>query len=62
MGFGNALFVDKSVYEKYKPYLIEEVKKVEDYTEEDDGTYNYCFNFPVWDIAIERMVNDEVGE
>ena len=56
MGFGNGLCVDKSVYDEYHPYLLEQVKKHETYSEEDGKDYNICLNYPSWIPALEKML------
>ena len=55
MGFGNILSIDKSIYEKYNPYLLEEAKKVASkYGEE----VNPSFYYQSWKIALENMLNN----
>ena len=58
MGFGNGLHVDKSIYDEYYPYLLEEVKKDDMYYEEDNDNYNPCLNYAHWEHALENMIND----
>lgn len=60
MGFGNGLCVDNRIYDKYYPYLLEEVKKQEMYSKEDKDDYNPCLNYPSWEPALEKMINDEL--
>ena len=59
MGFGNGLCVDKKVYDNYYPYLLEEVKKQDTYIEDDNNKYNPCLNYPCWEIAMEKMVEED---
>ena len=56
MGFGNGLCVDRDIYDKFYPYLLEEVKKNDMYDGRDD--YNPCINYPSWGPALERMISD----
>ncbi len=57
MGFGNGLSVDNTIYEEYKPYLIDEVNKIK----EDQGTSedNPSFNFIAWKDAFTKMCQDK---
>lgn len=57
MGFGNGISINKNIYEKYKPYLLEEVRKIkEKYGETEEKPSMY---FPAWKPAIENMLNNE---
>ena len=58
MGFGNDLCVDKRVYNEFYPYLLEEVKKQDMYSWEKDDNYNPCLNYPSWELAVEKMINN----
>ncbi len=59
MGFGNGLCVDKRIYAKYYPYLLEEVKKDDLYEEESGDNYNPCINYSVWEKALDNMIKDD---
>ena len=59
MGFGNGLCVDKRIYDKYYPYLLEEVKKDDMYYEEEKDNYNPCLNYSHWEYAIDKMIENE---
>jgi len=59
MGFGNGLCIDKRIYDKYYPYLLEEVKKDDLYSEEDGDNYNPCINYSNWKNALDKMVEKE---
>ena len=52
MGFGNGLSIDNSIYEEFKPYLLEEVNKVKE-SHGDTGD-NPSFNYPAWEPAFLR--------
>lgn len=58
MGFGNGLSVDKSIYEEFEPYLLEEVRKVKEKTSEIEE--NSSMYYLAWKPAIEKMLNDKV--
>ena len=57
MGFGNGLSIDNSIYEEFKPYLLEEVKKIKE-SRGDTGD-NPSFNYPAWQSAFVRMCQDK---
>ena len=60
MGFGNGLNIDNSIYEEYKLYLDEEVKKnLEKYSDEEKETMQYAAIFNVWEEALIKMANDK---
>ena len=59
MGFGNGLCIDKRIYDKYYPYLLEAVKKDDMYYEEEGDNYNPCLNYSHWEYAFDRMINDD---
>ena len=59
MGFGNGLCIDKRIYDKYYPYLLEEVKKDDLYAEEDGDNYNPCINYSHWKNALDKMIEKE---
>ena len=58
MGFGNGLCVDKRIYKKYFPYLIEEVKNKESVIDENDQ-YDPSLNYSLWYHALMKMIIDE---
>lgn len=59
MGFGNGLCVDKRIYDKYYPYLLESVKKDDMYYEADGDNYNPCINYSYWKYALDKMIENE---
>ena len=59
MGFGNGLCVDKRIYDKYYPYLLDEAKKDNLYEKEFGDNYNPCINYSHWEHALERMIENE---
>ena len=59
MGFGNGLNIDISIYDKFKPYLDEMVKKnLEKYPIEERKDRQYVAIFNVWEDALINMAND----
>ena len=58
MGFGNGLCVDKRIYDKFYPYLVEEIKKKTNEID-DDNNYDFCLNYVVWDQALVNMIKDD---
>ena len=57
MGFGNGLSVDKSIYRKYEPYLLDEVKKIKNkHNEKEESPSVY---YPAWKPAVENMLNNK---
>lgn len=56
MGFGNGLSIDNSIYEKFKPYFLDEVNKIKE-SHGDTGN-NPSFNYPAWEPAFIRMCQD----
>lgn len=60
MGFGNGLSVDNSIYEEYKTFLDEAVRKnLEKYSEEERKKMKNATVFNVWDNAVVNMANDK---
>ncbi len=55
MGFGNGLCVDKSVYEEYYTYLMNEIKN-SGYDIDENGEYDFSLNFRLWDKALIKMI------
>ena len=56
MGFGNGLSIDNSIYEKFKPYLLDEVSKIKkSYGDTGD---NPSFNYPAWEPAFIKMCQE----
>lgn len=51
MGFGNGLSVDKSIYDEFYKYLLEEAKKTDLYKQENREDYNPSINYKVWQDA-----------
>ena len=59
MGFGNSLCVDKRIYDKYLPYLLEEIKKQNpDIDIKEQIPYHLYYS--AWLIALKKMINEEV--
>ncbi|MBR1413663.1 MAG: hypothetical protein IJ574_03230 [Bacilli bacterium] len=58
MGFGNGLCVDKTIFDKYYRYLIEEVKKVTKEIDKDNN-YDFCLNYSCWEQALINMLLDD---
>lgn len=61
MGFGNGLSVDNTIYDLYKPYLDNAVKKYmeeEHYSDEEKVNLEYAAIYNVWAIAIINMANE----
>lgn len=57
MGFGNGLCVDKTIYQKYDVYLLDEVNKIKDKNkEEKEKPYMY---YSSWEMALETMLNNK---
>ncbi len=56
MGFGNGLSIDNSIYEEYKTYLEEAVKK---YLENHPGEMEYVAIYSTWEIAFINIVKDQ---
>ncbi len=56
MGFGNGLSIDKSIYDKYEPYLLEEVNKIKEESNEDEIAPSMYFQ--AWPMAYIRMIDD----
>lgn len=57
MGFGNGLSVDKSIYEEYKPYLLEEIKKMKEKDGEKEEKPSMYYR--AWKLAVEKMLNNK---
>ena len=59
MGFGNGLNVDNSIYNVFKPYLDEMIKKnLEKYSEQDKKDMQYAVIYSIWQEAFINMVNE----
>lgn len=58
MGFGNGLCVDKIIYDEFYLYLIEEVKKHENYSLDENNNYPPNLNYSSWKKAFLRMANE----
>lgn len=58
MGFGNGLSVDRTIYNKFKPYLDE---KVEEYLKdkEDKESVKYAAIYNVWKEAFLNMMDNK---
>lgn len=58
MGFGNGLSVDRTIYNKFKPYLDE---KVEEYLKDKDDkeSMKYAAIYNVWEEAFLNMMNNK---
>ena len=60
MGLGNGLYVDKKIYNDFKPYLEEKVKEyLNDYDEDDKNSLQYAVIFNVWKEALEKMIDSK---
>ena len=60
MGFGNGLCVDKRIYKKYYPYLINEIKNTGTIIDKN-GEYEPYLNYSLWSIALTKMITDEMN-
>ncbi len=60
MGFGNGLSVDNSIYEEYKKFLDEAVRRyLKKYSDEERKKMKNAAVFNVWDNAVVNMANDK---
>ena len=57
MGFGNGLAVDKSIYNEYEPFLLEEVEKVKIEMNETEVKPNMYYTS--WGKALKKMVESK---
>lgn len=58
MGFGNGLSIDNSIYNEYKPYLDEKVKKYLE-TKDNKEDLKYAAIYNVWEEAFFNMINNK---
>lgn len=57
MGFGNGLCVDKTIYQEYEPYLLDEVERMKEKNKEAEvKSYMY---YSSWKVALEIMLNNK---
>ena len=57
MGFGNALCVDKRMFDRYEPFLMEEIDNIKEETKSKE--IEPRFYYGVWDLALKKMINEE---
>ena len=56
MGFGNGLSVDKTIYQKFEPYMMNEVNKIKNKKNEEEQPYMF---YSTWKTAVENLLNNK---